>query len=43
VFVPVQSTCQARMAILEAQRAANEERGTDNAPARLWRADMRRR
>lgn len=31
-----QTTCTARLALLESQRAAVENRGTDNAPARLW-------
>lgn len=42
-FVPVQVTCNARMALLEAQRGAEEARGTENAPARLWAAQMKKR
>lgn len=36
-----QSTCNARLALLEAQRGANEHRGSENAPARLWRIEKR--
>lgn len=38
-----QDTCQARIALLEAQRGATEDRGTANAPARLWSIEMRKR
>lgn len=31
-----QTTCTARLALLEAQRGAAEKRGAENAPARLW-------
>jgi hypothetical protein len=42
-FVVNQITCQARIVILEEQRAAAEKRGTDNAAARLWSVDKKRR
>jgi hypothetical protein len=42
VFVPEQTVCQARMRLLEAQRAVVQDRGSDNAPARLWAVKMRR-
>lgn len=43
-FVAYQyATCNARMALLEAQRAADEKRGHENAPARLWTIDRRKR
>lgn len=35
-WVVEQSTCTARLALLEHQRAAAEKRGTENEPARLW-------
>jgi hypothetical protein len=42
-FVAAQTVCQARMRLLESQRAAVEKRGTQNAPARLWAIEMRKR
>lgn len=38
-----QTTCTARLALLESQRAASEARGTENAPARLWLVKPRKR
>jgi hypothetical protein len=38
-----QITCTARLALLEAQRAAVGTRGTENAAARLWRIQPRGR
>jgi hypothetical protein len=43
VFVPAQTVCQARMRLLESQRGVAEERGIENAPARLWSIEMRKR
>jgi len=41
-WVVEQVTCTARLALFEAQRAAAERRGTENAPARLWSVRPRR-
>ncbi len=40
-FVASRVTCRARLALLEAQRGAAEDSGTDNAPARLWQVEKR--
>jgi hypothetical protein len=42
-FVVEQTTCNARLTLLEAQRGANEKRGPENAPARLWRVSLQKR
>lgn len=43
-FTADRTVCRARLALLEAQRAADDgKQASPNAPARLWHIDMRRR
>lgn len=41
-FVASRTVCRARMALLEAQRGADDGKPNPNAPARLWRVDQRK-
>jgi hypothetical protein len=42
-FAVTRSTCRARLALLEAQRAADQgKQPSPNAPARLWRIQTRK-